>query len=242
MPDSIQKFEPTNLEELIKFSGWLSRSALIPRALQGKPADIAIVLMKGHDLGLSSMQALGSIDVIEGKPSVSAELVVALCLKRSDICEYFSLVESTDKKATYEAKRKGAPKPISLTYTIEQAQAAGLAGKDNWKRHPASMLRSRCSKALAKSVFPDLILNLVTEDEAEEIKEAIAREVNPPPGPPKQTERLKQLVKQNAAPNPFRVVDVKPGETEEQAVARTEGAQESPPPAEEWPPPAEVAP
>ena len=51
--------------------------------------------------------------------------MVALVLK-SGLAEYFQVIETTDKICTYETKRKDAPQPQRLSYTIEQAVQAGL--------------------------------------------------------------------------------------------------------------------
>jgi hypothetical protein len=219
------------MEELMKFSNWLSTSQLIPRALQKKPADIALVLMRGRDLGISSLQALSCINVIEGKTVLAAELLLALCVREKGVCEYFRLLESTPQKATCEAKRSGC-EAVRLSYTIQEAQGAGLAGKDNWKRHPATMLRWRCIGALAKTVFPDLAMGLYTPDEAEEIAANAAQTTAPsepavPSGwknpwveqeaktetvsqPTTKTSRLREKLK-------AKVVDVKQGQTEDEA-------------------------
>lgn len=233
MTTALAQLEPSNMAELMQFSTWLAKSQLIPKALQGKPADVAIVLMKGRDLGLTSMQALATINVIEGKPVMASELIVALCVRNSEVCEFFRLVESTAEKATFEAKRRGSPSATRITWTIQQAQRAGLLGKDNWKRHTEAMLRWRASAALARAEFPDLTLGIVTPEEAEEIASTgEARDVTPqsPPAATR-TEEVKNLLKAKA----ISVVDVQPGETEEQAVARESTAPADPAPRSEPP-------
>lgn len=207
----ITTFEPANIDQAMKLSETLAKSALIPSALRNKPADILIVMMKGRELGLTSMQSFAGIHVIEGKAVLSAELLMGLVIKRRDICEYFVLVESNEKLATYKTKRVGCPE-VSLTYTIEQATVAGLVNKDNWKKHRATMLRWRAGAALAKGQYADLTLGLVTEDEAEEIVE---REVNTPSANP---EAVRAMLEGKRPP--ISIVDVRPGETEEQATAR----------------------
>jgi len=163
-------FLPANLSEAMQLSTTLSKSGLMPPALRGKPADILLVLMKGHELGLAPMQAIASINVVAGKAVCEAALMVGLCLSKPEVCEYFQLVESSTERATYETKRKGAPKPVQLTYTFAEAQAANLTGKDNWKYHKAAMLRARASGALARAVYPDLAMGLYTPDEADEFR------------------------------------------------------------------------
>lgn len=170
-------FEPANLDQALALADRLAKSQLLPKPLQQKPQDVLIVMMLGRELGLQAMQSLRSVHVIEGRPSVSSEMLVALCLRHPDVCEYFILVESTDKRAAYETKRRGA-QPVKLPYTIEQAQRAGLANKDNWRKNTEAMLRARAAGALARAVYPDLIAGIYVEGEVEELHE---REINPPP-------------------------------------------------------------
>lgn len=155
-------FEPSDVESAFNLAKILVESKLLPRSLS-TPAAAFTVIMAGRELGLTAMQSLRSLHVIEGKPVMSADLMVALCL-RSSVCESFRLVESTDKVATYEATRKGE-KPVRLSWTKEQAQTAGLLGKANWKNHLPDMLRARCKAALARIVFPDLMLGIYDADE-----------------------------------------------------------------------------
>ena len=66
---ALQPFTPSNLAELDSLSDKLAKSALIPEALRNKPADVAVVLMTGAELGLGPMLSLRSIYVVKGKPS-----------------------------------------------------------------------------------------------------------------------------------------------------------------------------
>jgi hypothetical protein len=166
---SLTPFEPTNIEQAMTLATTLSKSGLIPDSLRNKPADVLVVLMTGRELGLGPMQALRGIAVINGKPVLSADLLVAQCLRHRDVCEWFRLVESTDKAARYETKRAGS-EPVAMAWTIEQANAAGLTGKGPWKAHTAAMLRARCSAALARAVYPDLVGGMYETDEGNEMR------------------------------------------------------------------------
>lgn len=188
----------------------LSKSALIPQALRGKPADVLVVLMKGRELGLQPMQALGEINCIQGRAVVSAQLKVGRCV-RDKVCAYFRLVSSDGKQATYETQRKGS-EPVKLTWTMQQAQAAGLTGKDNWKAHPEAMLRARCSSALATAVYPDLVLGLDTKEEVADRVDGIVqspeRDVTPvKPRAEEMRERAKAALASWGAPT--EAVDLK---------------------------------
>lgn len=166
---AVVAFEPENVNQAYQLARTFAASSLLPTPLRGKPADVLIVLMTGRELGLSPMQSIRGLHVIEGKGVMSADTIVGLVKSRADVCEFFRLVESTDKIATYEARRVGDPEPTRLSFTIEQAQRAKLTGKSNWQTYPEAMLRARCSAALARAVFPDLAGGIYTPDEAAEI-------------------------------------------------------------------------
>jgi hypothetical protein len=168
-------FEPRSLEEALRLSDTLSKSGLVPAALRGKPADILVVLMTGRELGIGPMQAMQDINVIQGKPVYSADLMVANCKRRRDVCEYFSMVESTDTFAIYKTKRVGASEVV-LKYTLDDARQEGLLGRDSWIKRPKVMLRRRCAAQLARDEHPDLVRGY-DPDEAQDFAAA----PNPPP-------------------------------------------------------------
>jgi hypothetical protein len=134
------------------------------------PVQALMLTMSGRDLGLSYTQALRAFHVVSGRPTMSADGMVAVCLGRKDVCAYFSTIESTADHATVETHRIGAPQPQRLTYSMTDAKAAGLTNKDTWRQHPAAMLRARAKAALARDVYPDLLMGLYDPDELGESK------------------------------------------------------------------------
>lgn len=164
-------FAPTNLAELTSFATWLSKSKLIPSDLQGRPEDVAIILMWGFELQVSPMQSLALIHCIKGRPTCAAELMHALVL-RSGVCLYWQIVETSDTSCTIETQRKGAKAPVAITWTIEQAKRAGLVQRNpTYAAHPDAMLRARAGAALARAVYPDVIRGLYLREEAIEMVE-----------------------------------------------------------------------
>ena len=164
---------PKSVDEAIALSNRFAKSGLVPVGFRGKPDDILLVLMGGMELGFSPVQALRSFYVINGRLGMYADAMVALCV-RSPLCEYFKLSESTDDHASYVTKRKGS-EPVALTYTMAQAKQAGALKNATYTQHPAAMLRARCSAALARIAYPDLVAGLYDP------QEFVEEEVRPEP-------------------------------------------------------------
>lgn len=167
MADALTVIAPRTLAEAKELSTVLAAANSLPASLKKSPADIVAIVLAGAELGIPPMASIRSIHLIDGKPVLSADAMAGLCLRNRDVCEYLTLVVSTDAKATYRAKRKGAPEPVEISFTIEQAKIAGLVGKGNWAKYPAAMLRARAMSAIARAVFPDLVGNLYDSDELE---------------------------------------------------------------------------
>ena len=159
----VAAFEPASIDEAISVAKLLVSSRLLPRSITTPEAAFAVIVT-GRELGLSAMQSLRAVHIVEGKPTLSADLMVAL-VKRSEACLFFRLVESSATVALYETHRRGEPSPTRLAFTLEEAKAAGVTGKDNWRKYPAAMLRARAAAALARAVYPDLVLGVYDPDE-----------------------------------------------------------------------------
>lgn len=157
----IDPYSPNSLATAQEMATTLAKSRLF--GISSPEAAFAI-MATGHELGLSPLQSLRGIHIIDGKPSPSADMLVAVVL-RSGLAEYFREVSTTDKASTWETKRRGDAKAKSLTYSLDEAKQAGLTGKQNWSRHPKRMLAARAKSFLARDVYPDLLFGLVSQEE-----------------------------------------------------------------------------
>jgi 5'-3' exonuclease len=129
---------------------------------------IFAVIIAGRSMGLDAMTALRGMHIIEGKPCVSAPLMIGQIL-RSGKAQYFDLVDSTENVATYETTRVGRPRPVTMSFSMDDARKAKLIkdGKadSNWAKYPRTMLRWRAATELARAVYPDVVSNVYTIDE-----------------------------------------------------------------------------
>jgi hypothetical protein len=131
-------------------------------------SDIALKMLKGHELGLSFIQSFDQISIIKGRSSLSAQAMVALIRNRMPFALIY-LDECTDKKCTIRAKRdRRDPQESFLTTTVtieEFEHFTSNASKILWKTNRADLLYARCSSKMARRLFPDVIQGMYTSEE-----------------------------------------------------------------------------
>ena len=180
-------FAPATLTEAIQFSDMLSSSSMVPKAYQGKPQDILVCVQWGYEMGLAPMQALQNIAVINGKPSVYGDAMMAL-VQASPVCEdveeYFENEGTPNPVAVCIAKRKNR-KPVVAKFSVEDAKRAGLWGKQGpWSAYPKRMMQMRARGFALRDAFPDVLKGLISAEEAADYPdEAKPRPVAKPANP-----------------------------------------------------------
>src|SRR3989442_1378303 len=71
---------PKSLEEAWRMSQFMAQSEMVPKQYRNKPADVLVGIQYGMELGFAPMQALQSIAVINGRPSVWGDGFLALIM------------------------------------------------------------------------------------------------------------------------------------------------------------------
>lgn len=157
---------PRTLDEVSSLAEVLAKSTLLPDALKGKAPDVVVQILAGQELGLSPMASIRGVHIVQGKPVLSADTMVALVLG-SGLCEYFSCVEDTDARVTYETKRKGSPHAQRVSWSVEDTKRAGLNTKDNWRLYTRQMMKARAKAILARDAYPDVLAGCYEADSGE---------------------------------------------------------------------------
>lgn len=160
---------PSSFTEAIQFAETLSRSDIVPKDFKGNAGNILVAIQWGLELGLQPMQAMQNIAVINGRPSLWGDAVIAL-VKSSPLCEY--IYETIDNGvATCRVKRKGEEEQVR-TFTMDDAKQAGLLGKQGpWSQYPKRMLQMRARAFALRDVFPDILKGMPIAEEVQDYQE-----------------------------------------------------------------------
>lgn len=136
----------------------LSRTSFVPKEMQGKPAEAAVSMMKGWELGLDPLDALASIFVVHGRVGFYAEFMRRRVIQAGHT---FRVIESTDARCVVEGTRKETGETHRAVFTAEQAKRA----KIDILAYPTEKLVARATSRLVKQAFPDVLSgSLIVED------------------------------------------------------------------------------
>ncbi|OBU73907.1 hypothetical protein A9K61_04365 [Stenotrophomonas maltophilia] len=169
-----QQFDlsPQTFEQALTFADILADSDLVPKDFKGKPGNCLIAMQWGAELGLKPLQALQNIAIINGRPALWGDAVIAL-VRSSPLCEY--ITEADDGgTAVCRVKRRGESEEVR-TFSMDDAKVAGLLGKSGpWTQYPKRMRQMRARAFALRDVFPDVLRGMPIAEEIMDIPQAPA--------------------------------------------------------------------
>lgn len=211
-----------SIVEQMEFSKIVSSGDMLPKEYRDKPANALIAINIGNAMGLSPAESLYRIDVINGKPSASAELIAQNVRKAGHKLRVIS--DPVTMTATAQIIRKDDPDFVwERTRDMDWARSMGLANKDQWKKQPLTMLEWRAISAVARVACSEALYGVAYETgELEDMGEqrnsgreqrtprpvdtpappAAAEPGTPPPAPPAQEAAPPAPPTPNDAPTP----------------------------------------
>lgn len=191
----------STLQEIREFCDILSTTDMVPKGYKGKPDDILVAMLHGQEVGLPHLQALQSIAVVNGIPSIYGDAALAMVRasgKLEDFDEYievegvrqerdFPIMKYADEDkevvAICRSKRVGMAKERVTTYSVRDAKRAKLWEKKGasgfetpWCTVPQRMLMWRARGWNLRDNFGDVLKGLAIYEEAMDIE--TTRDVN----------------------------------------------------------------
>jgi len=231
-----QEMRPLEIAEQV------ANTDFVKSGLRGNVPAIFACLMYGNEVGVGPMMSLNHISVIEGRPTMSAELQRALIEAAGHELDFR---ETNATRCVIAGRRAGSQRWTEVTWTIDDAKRANLAGRPNWQRYPAEMLAARASARLARLIFADVIGGLAATEELEGSPDDLAptpAAAKPAAATTRRRRRTVEVVPDE--PGPVLRPD-EPGPTPDDTPNADEGEagtpnQESPPPPMPDPEPAHI--
>lgn len=151
--------EPTmdarSLELMLEQAERYVSSGLLPNTIK-TPQQALIIMAQGRELGIPATVALRGIVVVQGKPTCSAELMMAL-VHRTYGQSAMRVFRTDNDACTVQYRQQGWDGVSEYTFSMDDAKRANLLKNPTWQSYPAAMLRARAISAVVRFAFPECI-------------------------------------------------------------------------------------
>ncbi len=177
----------------MQLAGKLASSAMVPKAYQNKPQDLFICWAMGYQIGMSPEQSMQCIAVINGRPCLWGDDMLALCMVHKDFVDIIEtpIMSNTNTVMGYRCtvKRRNMADHSEI-FDLNMAKKAGLLGKAGpWTQYPERMMKLRARGFALRDKFPDALKGIKSREEVEDYVDAEYHVVENKPG--SRTEQLK---------------------------------------------------
>ncbi len=182
---AIVSLNPKSFEEAKEMARILSNSDVVPKDARGKPANVLLIIMHGAEIGLSAAQALNSIMVVNGHPSLWGDAVMGLVLASGKLEDYGEEWSPNVEGGqwTFWVKRKGLSHVCKRTFSMDDAKKSKLASKQGpWQEYPKRMVFHRARSWALRDMFGDVLKGIGYYEElrdVEPMKDATTGQVLP---------------------------------------------------------------
>jgi hypothetical protein len=162
----LAEFKPNNLGQAWKLADILSKTSF--SAGHKSAQDIFICISMGQQIGLNPFQAVQNISVINGRPTLWGDALLAVCQSHPEYAGVEMSFDEETQTATCKALRTGKP-PVIESFSQAEAKQARLWGKSGpWSQYPTKMLKNRARTWALRTQFADALLGLISSEELEE--------------------------------------------------------------------------
>lgn len=172
--------------------------------VMNKPEAVAARIFAGREVGLSDIQSVNWITIINGRAVIWGDAAAALVRVsgklEGDITERIE-GEGDDRVAVCVTKRKGATEPRETKFSVADAKKAQLWTKEGpWTDYPERQLMWRARGWNLRDNFNDVLCGLgIAEEEMDVPVRVVGTKVNLPDAPP--------AIAENQAEPPKEVAD-----------------------------------
>lgn len=152
------------LQERADYIAWLTPSTILPTAYRGNAANAFVAAETGAALGLEPLQALASIAVINGRATLSSDLMAAVIRRAGHTLR---IVENSPESVTATLIRADDKKfEFTVTWDKDKAVKAGLWGQRGpWSQYPTQMLRARAITEVARQGASEALMGMIYSPE-----------------------------------------------------------------------------
>ncbi len=168
----------TEINQLLDMCKVLAQAPFYQKLTAG---GVMAIYLTSRELGLPFMFALnGGLYNVDGKVTMSAQTMAMMITKAGHQAKVVTLTNEACEIHFIRSDRDEDNATFKYSFTVKDAERAGLMHKDNWKKYPRDMLFARCMSAGAKKHMSDVLMNCYVPEELEDIKQYDSKVISVP--------------------------------------------------------------
>lgn len=182
---AVRAIVPQDFESAWRIASAVCKAGMAPRGLD-TPEKAMVAILHGLEVGLTPMNALQSIAVINSRATIWGDGALGLVQASGKMSSHKEWYEGTGdtRKAFCVVVRRGDPEPKQGEFSVADAKKAALWGKAGpWQQYSDRMLKMRARAFALRDGFSDVLRGLGI---AEEVQDISPKEIerDEPPAPP----------------------------------------------------------
>lgn len=158
-----------------KMAGALAKSTIVPKEYQGNPNNTIIAIELANRLNVSPLMVMQNLYVVYGRPSWSAQYVIAMINSSGKYDMELQFEEKADKDGKpYSCQcwtEKTGRKVTGPVIDMDMAKTEKWLEKNGskWQTMPQIMLRYRAASFFGRMNCPELTMGIYTREEVYEL-------------------------------------------------------------------------
>lgn len=189
---AVKAIVPQDFDGAWRIATAVCKAGMAPKGLD-TPEKAMVAIMHGMEVGMTPMASLQSIAVVNGRPTIWGDGAIGLVRGSGKLEWIKERIEGDGDKmvAICEVKRRGEPDIVRGTFSVDDAKAAGLWGKQGpWQQYRKRMLSMRARAFALRDAFADVLRGLGIAEEAQDIPQERPQAPKPPAPPVPPTQKI----------------------------------------------------
>lgn len=130
-----------------------------------KPEQAIALMSVAQAEGLHPATAARDYHIVQGRPTLKADAMLARFVANGGSVRWNKYTDEA-VSATFSHPKGGT---VEIEWDIARAKKAELGNRDNWKKYPRQMLRSRVVSEGVRTVYPGVAVGIYTPEEAQDM-------------------------------------------------------------------------
>lgn len=166
--NNVSAIVPQSVEEAFRLANIFHKSGMVPASLK-TPEQVMVAMMAGAELGMVPFQAVRHIAVVNGRPTLWGDGLVAVARSQGVQIEETVTGEDAAAVATCKVTRPDTGEIITRSFSAADAKKAGLWGKQGpWQQYPKRMLSMRARAFALRDGAADILNGFQVAEEVQD--------------------------------------------------------------------------